>query len=60
MNKTFTFTEAISLFVRCETQPEIDYFWEKFSVAGEKADVVGSKTNSASPGKSCPQFWAQC
>jgi predicted 3-demethylubiquinone-9 3-methyltransferase (glyoxalase superfamily) len=32
----FTFTEAISFFVRCETQPEIDYFWEKLSVGGDK------------------------
>jgi len=33
----FTFSEAISLFVRCETQPEIDYFWENLSVGGEKS-----------------------
>jgi predicted 3-demethylubiquinone-9 3-methyltransferase (glyoxalase superfamily) len=32
----FTFTEAISFFVRCETQEEIDYFWEKLSAGGEK------------------------
>jgi predicted 3-demethylubiquinone-9 3-methyltransferase (glyoxalase superfamily) len=32
----FTFTEAISLFVRCETQEEIDYFWEELSAGGEK------------------------
>jgi predicted 3-demethylubiquinone-9 3-methyltransferase (glyoxalase superfamily) len=33
----FTFTEAISFFVRCETQREIDYFWEKLSAGGEKS-----------------------
>ena len=33
----FKFTEAISLFVSCETQEEIDYFWEKLSVGGEKS-----------------------
>ncbi len=32
----FTFTEAISFFVRCETQEEIDYFWEELSAGGEK------------------------
>jgi predicted 3-demethylubiquinone-9 3-methyltransferase (glyoxalase superfamily) len=32
----FTFTEAISFFVRCETQEEIDYFWEQLSAGGEK------------------------
>lgn len=29
------FTEAFSLFVSCETQREIDYFWEKLSAGGE-------------------------
>lgn len=32
----FTFSPAISFFVRCETQQEIDYFWEKLSIGGEK------------------------
>ena len=32
----FKFTEAISLFVKCETQPEIDELWEKLSAGGEK------------------------
>lgn len=30
----FKFTEAISLVVNCETQQEIDYFWEKLSEDG--------------------------
>ena len=33
----FTFTEAISFFVKCETQEEIDELWEKLSEAGEKS-----------------------
>jgi len=32
----FTFSEAISLMVRCETQKEIDEMWEKLSQGGEK------------------------
>ena len=32
----FTFSEAISLMVRCETQKEIDEMWEKLSKGGEK------------------------
>src|SRR5262245_55001615 len=32
----FTFTPATSLFVSCETQMEIDYFWQKLSAGGEK------------------------
>ena len=33
----FRFTEAISLFVNCETQDEVDEFWEKLSEGGEKS-----------------------
>ncbi len=32
----FKFTEAISLFVDCETQEEVDELWEKLSEGGEK------------------------
>ena len=30
----FKFTEAISFFVSCETQQEVDYFWKKLSAGG--------------------------
>ena len=33
----FKFTEAISFFVKCETQEEVDEFWEKLSAGGEKS-----------------------
>ena len=32
----FKFTPAISLFVNCETQQEVDELWEKLSEGGEK------------------------
>ncbi|MGH8622861.1 MAG: VOC family protein [Burkholderiales bacterium] len=32
----FSFTPAISLFVSCETQQEVDDLWEKLSAGGEK------------------------
>jgi predicted 3-demethylubiquinone-9 3-methyltransferase (glyoxalase superfamily) len=32
----FSFSPAISLFVRCETQQEVDEFWEKLSAGGKK------------------------
>lgn len=38
----YKFTEAISFIVNCETQEELDYFWEKLSEGGdEKAQVCG-------------------
>jgi predicted 3-demethylubiquinone-9 3-methyltransferase (glyoxalase superfamily) len=32
----FTFSPAISLFVNCETQQEVDELWEKLSAGGQK------------------------
>ena len=32
----FTFTPAISLFVNCETQEEVDELWERLSEGGRK------------------------
>lgn len=32
----FKFTEAISLVVNCETQEEVDYYWEKLSEGGQE------------------------
>jgi len=38
----FKFNEAISFQVHCETQEEVDYYWEKLSEGGdEKAQVCG-------------------
>lgn len=31
----FSFTPAVSFFVNCETQAEVDYFWEKLLEGGE-------------------------
>ena len=31
----FTFSEAISFFVSCETQAEVDYYWDRLSEGGE-------------------------
>ncbi len=38
----FKFSEAISLEVRCETQEEVDYYWDRLSEGGdEKAQQCG-------------------
>ncbi|MBI4302864.1 MAG: VOC family protein [Chloroflexi bacterium] len=42
MEHQFTFNEAISFVVSCETQKEVDYYWEKLSEGGdEKAQQCG-------------------
>jgi predicted 3-demethylubiquinone-9 3-methyltransferase (glyoxalase superfamily) len=33
----FLFNEAISFFVSCKTQEEVDKFWEKLSAGGSKS-----------------------
>ena|ERR1041385_7079694 len=33
----FKFTEAVSFYVDCETQKEVDYFWEKLSKGGSRS-----------------------
>ncbi len=38
----FTFNEAISLQVMCDTQAEVDYYWDKLSAGGDpKAQQCG-------------------
>ena len=38
----FKFNEAISFQVNCETQPEVDYYWERLSEGGDdKAQQCG-------------------
>ena len=34
----FQFTEAVSLVVNCQTQEEVDYYWEKLSEGGQKIE----------------------
>lgn len=37
----FKFTEAISLFVKCKTQEEVDYYWEKLTSDGGEPSRCG-------------------
>jgi predicted 3-demethylubiquinone-9 3-methyltransferase (glyoxalase superfamily) len=34
----FKFTEAVSFVVKCQTQEEVDRFWEKLSEGGQKVE----------------------
>lgn len=37
----FKFTEAISFFVNCETQEEVDHFWNKLTADGGQESMCG-------------------
>ncbi len=37
----FQFTEAISLFVDCDTQEEVDHFWNKLTADGGEESMCG-------------------
>jgi predicted 3-demethylubiquinone-9 3-methyltransferase (glyoxalase superfamily) len=39
----FPFTEAISLFVDCETQEEVDHYWDKLSEGGSPGQCAWLK-----------------
>jgi predicted 3-demethylubiquinone-9 3-methyltransferase (glyoxalase superfamily) len=39
----FTFSQAISFFVHCETQEEVDELWERLSEGGEKQQCAWLK-----------------
>lgn len=37
----FKFNESVSFVVNCETQQEVDYFWEKLTVDGGQESACG-------------------
>ena len=37
----FQFNESVSFVVNCETQKEVDYYWEKLSAAGGQESACG-------------------
>lgn len=41
----YTFSPAVSFVVSCETQQEVDYFWEKLTAGGGKAGQCGWLTD---------------
>ena len=53
----FKFDEAVSFCIECETQEEIDYYWENLLKKMErKKFAVGLQTNSECVGKSIQRF----
>src|SRR5215218_9753683 len=48
----FTFDEAISLLINCADQEEVDYYWTSCPRVARRARADGSRTSTASPGRS--------
>lgn len=40
-NKDFTFNESVSFVIHCDTQEEIDHFWDNMIADGGKASMCG-------------------
>ena len=53
----FSFSEAISFVVHCETQQEVDTYWDLLSEGGEEGPAVGSRTGSGCRGRSPRPFY---
>ena len=50
----FPFTEAISLFVSCADQDEVDKYWEALTAtAARNSRAAGSRTAGVCRGRSC-------
>ena len=58
----FKFNEAISFQVLCESQVEVDHYWEKLSAGGDPkgSSAVGSRTSTARRGRSCRPSCPRC
>jgi predicted 3-demethylubiquinone-9 3-methyltransferase (glyoxalase superfamily) len=57
----FSFTPAISLFVSCETQQEVDELWDKLTAGGGKAERCGwLKDKFGLSWRSFLPPWADC
>jgi predicted 3-demethylubiquinone-9 3-methyltransferase (glyoxalase superfamily) len=50
----FTFSEAISFQISCDSQEEVDYYWSKLTDGGAESQCGWLKDRTASPGRSCP------
>jgi len=50
----FPFTEAVSFVVNCETQDEIDYYWEKLSAGGKEVQCGWLKDKFGLPWQIVP------
>lgn len=52
----FKFNESVSFVVNCDTQDDIDYYWESLPATERKVCVAGLKINMVFRGKLCLQL----
>ena len=50
----YKFTPAVSFVVHCETQEELDTYWDKLPPEVHRTFVADCRTNTDCPGRSCP------
>jgi len=50
----FKFTEAISFLIACETQEEVDHYWNKLLAGGQESQCGWLKDKYGLSGKSLP------
>jgi predicted 3-demethylubiquinone-9 3-methyltransferase (glyoxalase superfamily) len=54
----FKFNEAVSMYVNCEDQAEVDYFWNALIADGGEESMCGwSRTSLACGGRSSRSSW---
>jgi predicted 3-demethylubiquinone-9 3-methyltransferase (glyoxalase superfamily) len=54
----FTFSEAISLFISCKDQAEIDYYWDALTCDGGQESMCGwLKDKYGLSWQVCPEHW---
>jgi predicted 3-demethylubiquinone-9 3-methyltransferase (glyoxalase superfamily) len=56
----FKFSEAISFFVSCDTQEEVDHFWEKLPEGGEIIQCGCLKNKFGVTWQIVRKLWAKC
>ena len=55
----FTFSEAVSFQISCRDQEETDHYWDRLTeAAARRASAAGSRTASASRGRSSRPVWS--
>jgi predicted 3-demethylubiquinone-9 3-methyltransferase (glyoxalase superfamily) len=56
----FSFSEAVSFSIACANQDEVDYYWDSSPKAESPGPAAGSRTSTASRGRSCRRHLPSC